>query len=83
MKAVQFPEVNLNIGENQEQFQTLPAYADNDGVVTCCFELDKEEMQQVLETGKIYLQIKTGFKPLQPIGTSVLNPFNTNQSEQK
>lgn len=60
MKAIEFPEVNVRIAENQPEYETLPVnrtiredapYFSN---VTMCFELDEEERKQVAETGQIW-----------------------------
>jgi hypothetical protein len=56
MKAVTFPEANINLAENQDEYNTLPAYCDVDenkqpvqvdgkdrdpyGEMTVCFEAD-------------------------------------------
>lgn len=80
MKAIEFPEVNVRIAENQPEYETLPAsihfnpeYGMNE--VTTCFELNEEEKKQIAETGKIWftvLQPMTAF--FRPIRMSVLKP---------
>lgn len=83
MKAVKFPEVNVVYAEEQEEYASLPVFRDNDKLekpITACFELDEEELKQVQESGKIYITILTFGHPLQPIGPSVLNPFNKQTS---
>ena len=40
--------------------------------MTFCFELDEEELEQVKETGKIYIKQLTFGKAMQPIGGSCL-----------
>ena len=75
MKAIEFPEANVKYAENQDEYQTLPAHKTEHGVVICCFELDEKELEQVKESGKIYLQLHTFNHPLQPIGLTCLNPF--------
>lgn len=73
MKAVEFPEVNIRIAEHQPQYETLPAFYNNqDGTVTFCFELDNEELEQIGKTGKIYLKQLTMGKPMQPIAGTCL-----------
>ena len=44
------------------------------GTVTSCWKLSDEELAQVLSTRKIYLQILTFNKPLQPIKMMTENP---------
>lgn len=82
MKAIEFPEVNIRIAENQEEYETLPVNAQPDPEsngyfqrVTMCFELDEEEKRQVAETGKIWHTVlvppQTGFHP---VAMSTLKP---------
>lgn len=59
MKAIEFPEVNVRIGENQPQYETIPAhvnyYEDNQiNEVIMCFEFDEAERKQIAETGQIW-----------------------------
>ena len=85
MKAVEFDQVNIKIAEHQDEYQTLPAHFNKaQGTVTACFELDEAEKQQVAEEGKIYITLWTGGQSLQPIHSSVLNPYNPqpNQEDQ-
>ena len=75
MKAIEFPQMTAKIAEDQPQYQTLPAHISDEGIVTAYFELDAKEREQVAENGKIYLSIHTMNNLLQPIGTSVLDPW--------
>ena len=73
MKAIDFIEANINIAEKQPQYETLPAcYNKKEGSLVFCFELDKEEIKQVKETGRIYWKQLTFNKAMQPIGMSCL-----------
>jgi len=59
MKAIEFPEVNLRIAENQPEYETLPVCVVSTGQngsvqITMCFELDENERKQVAETGQIW-----------------------------
>lgn len=81
MKAVTFPEVNKKVAEFQPQFETLPVYHnEKEGSITFCFELDKEEMKRVFESGRIYLKQYTDNGPMQPIGMSCLKEMNISAS---
>lgn len=82
MKAVEFPEVNLRIAENQPEYQTLPVHVQSDiesngffTQATICFELDKDELKQVAETGRIWISIliPTGSN-FHPIGATCIKP---------
>lgn len=75
MKPKEFPQMTVKIAEEQEEYQTLPAYISPDGVVIACFELSEKEREQVSNNGEIYLSIHTSGQHLQPIGMSVLNPW--------
>lgn len=76
MKAIDFPEVNTRIAENQPQYETIPAHVagNEEGEVTMCFELSDEERKQVAETGCIWLSFLTFNQPFQPIHCSCLKP---------
>lgn len=77
MTATEFPEVNLRIAENQEEYETLPVRIDLEDPqheAIMCFKLDDAEIKQVLETGEIWISVLTFGKPFQPIGQSVLKP---------
>lgn len=77
MQPIKFPEQNKVFAENQPEYNPLPAYVDagSEGVVISCWELDEEEKKQIAETGRIYLGMLTFHQPLQPIRSSILNPF--------
>lgn len=79
MKPITFDQANVKIAENQEEYMTLPAHhsEDTEGIVTCCWELTPEEIEQVKETGKIYLQMWTFNNPLQPIMLHTSNPLES------
>lgn len=73
MKAMEFEEVNVRIAEHQPEYETLPAfYNEEDQSITFCFELSEEEFTQVAKTGKIYIKQLTFNKPMQPIAGSCL-----------
>ena len=78
MKSRNFKQANVKFAENQDEYQTLPAYAvpnDKYGQIVTSFKLSEKEIKQVIETGTIYLRFLTFNKPLQPIGQDLLNPF--------
>lgn len=80
MKSVKFQEVNLNIGENQEEYENLYAYAAINteyGLmqVTVCFELSKAELEQIAKTGKLWFSVlKPPATPFNPIMLSTEKP---------
>jgi hypothetical protein len=75
MKLITFKEMNTVIAENQEEYIAMPAYVSNDGVITCCWELSFLERIKVIFTGKIWHQILTFNKPLQPQLLSIDKPL--------
>jgi len=73
MKPVEFPEVNVRIAEHQEEFVTLPAYANRkEGTITFCMELTEEEKKEILGSGHVWIQLVTYNQPMQPIALSTL-----------
>ena len=82
MKAIEFPEVNLRIAENQPEYETLPVNIKPDeqtqgffNQVTFCFELDEEEKKQIAETGQLWqtVLVPKG-RSFHPIRMSTLKP---------
>ena len=67
MEAVNFKESNVVFAENQDEYKPLPAYIDNFGVVVTCWKLSEEEIKNINETGRIYLETLTFNNPLQPV----------------
>lgn len=67
MEAIKFKESNVVFAENQDEYKSLPAYRDNNGVVVTCWKLSEEEIKMINETGRIYLETLTFNKPLQPV----------------
>lgn len=101
MRAVEFPQANLNLAEGQEEYETLPIYCDLDeygipkrllkgddinapktleyndpmGQMTCCFELNQDEINEIVKTGKIWFTQCTFWNAFQPINMTTQNPF--------
>lgn len=72
MVSKDFPERNLKIAEHQDEYETLYAYHNpKEGSVTFCFQLNKEEIDQILNTGEIYFKQLTFGAPMQPVAMSV------------
>lgn len=59
--------MNAVYGANQPEYQPLPAYKAEDGTVTTCWQLEPGDLEQIQETGVIWLQMLTFNKPLQPV----------------
>lgn len=80
MKPIEFKECNIVLGEDQPEYLPLPAHrwlgGDPGGTITSCWSLSIRERIRVLFTGRIYLQLLTFKKPIQPQLMSVENPIN-------
>src|SRR3990167_410842 len=76
MKPIEFPGYNTVIAANQPPYQPLYAfnYQDASGRIACCWNLSYWERFRVLMTGKIWHEILTFQKPLQPQLLSVSKP---------
>ena len=71
MTAIEFDEVNVRIAEHQEEYETLPAFINQgEGSATFCFQLNKEELDEIAKTGKIWFKQLTFGKPMNPISMS-------------
>lgn len=66
MQPIDFPERNLIIAENQPEYIPIPANLARDGVATFCWELSDEELKVLAETKKLWHQVLTFNRPLQP-----------------
>jgi len=78
MIAVDFSQRTHLIAENQPEYETLPVHIDlEDPATPCtmCFELNKEEIDEIVNTGKLYFTQLTFRGPFQPIQMSTQNPF--------
>ncbi|MEP2447373.1 MAG: hypothetical protein ABJI69_09105 [Balneola sp.] len=75
MKPIEFEQQNTTYAEDQVQYHNLPSHVDKDGVVTSCWEVTEEDLQEIQSNGKIYISILTFGGPLQPISVSIKNPL--------
>jgi hypothetical protein len=78
MISVKFPQSNFALAEDEPEYETLHVHADTtipQVPLTCCFELNKEEIDDIVRTGKIYHTQWTFGNPFQPILMSTQNPF--------
>lgn len=66
MKATNFPEVNITYAKDQPEYLPLPTYKNEEGIVTSCYELTWSERFAILFGAKVWLQLLTFNKPLQP-----------------
>ena len=68
MNLIKFSEVNVIIAKNQSEYLPMPAYIADDeyGTTTICWKLTIKERIKLLITGKIWHQILTFKKAMQP-----------------
>lgn len=63
-----------NFAETQDEYQTLPAFRQDDGTVLTRWRLTWKERLTVFLRGDLYLFTLTFNKPLQPISLQVERP---------
>lgn len=78
MQTVPFPESNITFAKDQPQYQPLPAHMANTDLgpqATFCWQLTPEEIQELIANGgRIWHQVLTFGKPLQPVRLTVTKP---------
>jgi hypothetical protein len=77
MKLIEFPEQTVVIAKDQPEYLPLPAHRfkdDPQGRIACCWQLTWAERFKVLFRGRLWHQILTFDKPLQPQLLSVEKP---------
>lgn len=67
MKPVEFKGQNVVFGQDQPEYQPLPALRMPDGEVITCWEMTDEQLQEVIRTKRVYLKQTTFNGPLQPV----------------
>jgi hypothetical protein len=75
MKPVKFKQQNCIYAKDQPEYLSLSAHKSEDGMVTTCWKLSFAERIGILITGKIWWQIMTFNKPLQPQRPSIKSPL--------
>lgn len=67
MKPVEFEGANVVYAKDQPQYLPLPAQRTKEGVVTTCWEITDEEIEEIKINKKIFIRILTFNSSLQPI----------------
>ena len=67
MKAIGFTGCNTTYAEGQPEYLNLPVHKAEDGLITTCWKLSFTERIKVVFTGRIFLQVLTFNKSLQPL----------------
>jgi len=77
MIAIDFPERTILLAEDQPQYETLPCHINDsqEREFTCCFQLNKEEIDEIVLTGLLWHTQLTFGSAVQPIRMSTQNPF--------
>jgi len=71
MTAKEFEEVNIRMAEDQDEYETLPAYMNKEeGSLTFCFQLNKEELDEIQKTGCIWFKQLTFGQKMNPVSMS-------------
>lgn len=71
MKPIEFPEQNVVYGENQPEYDPLPAHKTAEGQVVTVWQLSDEERKHIAETGLLYFSQHTFNHPIQPVFLTV------------
>lgn len=66
MKLIEFPQQMMVLAKDQPQYFPMPAHVDSEGTVTCCWSLTWRERFRLLLRGKLWHQVMTFNRPLQP-----------------
>lgn len=74
MKAIEFEQHNVVFAKDQKEYFPLPAYAQQNGLVTFCMELEDEELDVVKKTKVLKLDVFTFGRSAQPIRVTTVEP---------
>lgn len=74
MTPIDFKEVNVRLAEKQDEYQTLPAFMNNEQTISC-WRLTWKERFQVLFSGRLWLSQLNYTQPLQPQLPLTVCPF--------
>ena len=66
MLGVDFPESNVLIAKDQDEYHTLPAHANADGLALTCWKCTWRDRLRILLGGKVWMITLTFKKPFQP-----------------
>lgn len=75
MNILEFPECNVTYAKDQPEYLPLPALKMEDGEIVTCWQPSILERLRILFSGRIWLNILTFNKPLQPLRISATKPF--------
>jgi hypothetical protein len=75
MKPIKFKQQNCVYAQNQQEYLPLPAHKDKSNIITSCWKASFVERIIFLITGKVWVQIMSFDKPLQPQKISIKKPL--------
>jgi len=75
MKVLKFKECNCTYAKDQPEYLQLPAFKAEDGEIVTCWRVSIKECIKILFTGRIWLNILTFNKPLQPLKMTCSKPL--------
>lgn len=73
MIPANFPEANLVLGYQQDEYEPLPVHSAH-GRMTFCCRLSPAELKELNETGLLWFTQLTFGSPFQPISLSTQKP---------
>lgn len=74
MKAIEFEHHNVVFAKDQKEYLPLPAFAQPNGLVTFCMELDDQEYEEIKKTKMLKLTVLTFGRSAQPIRVTTVTP---------
>ena len=75
MKALEFKECNRVYAKDQPEYVNLPCYAESNGTITVCMQLENDEVDKVRKARVLYLKMLTFNNPLQPVRVTLYKPL--------
>lgn len=78
MNLIEFEGQTVVYAKDQPEYRRLPAYQfpnDQEGRIACCWKLSPLERLRLLVSGRIWHQILTFGRPLQPQLLTLDRPF--------
>ena len=77
MTPIEWKHSTIKIAETQDEYITLPAHIEKggNGTVTTCWRASIRDRIRILFKGRVYLQLLTFNRPLQPLIMQTTDPL--------
>jgi len=75
MIPIEFDGFNATFAEDQPEYLPLPCFKNAKGEIIICWRLSFKERLKALLFGKVWQEVLTFNKPLQPIKLSLSKPW--------